>query len=113
MQLADAGWRAAEPGQSYRPEVWEQAVADVRRGTALGNEAAYSRYGTGEKAVLRLLAGGHSLFGAAAEVLAVSPGVAQHARDTLLAAGDILHDGGGLRVVDPVTADWIRFRFPL
>jgi hypothetical protein len=112
MQLADAAWRAAEPGRPYGPVVWELAVADVRRGTALGNEAAYSRYGAGEKAVLRLLAGGHSLFGAAAEVLAVSPGVAQHARDTLLGAGDIVDDGG-LRVVDPVMGDWIRSRFPL
>jgi hypothetical protein len=113
MQLADAGWRVAEPGRAYRPDVWEQAVADVRRATSLSNEAAYSRYGTGEKAVLRLLAAGDSLFGAGAEVLAVSPGVAQHARDTLLAAGDIAGDGGRLVVVDPVLADWIRSRFPL
>ncbi|MDQ1491868.1 MAG: hypothetical protein QOJ23_4382 [Actinomycetota bacterium] len=113
MQLADAGWRVAEPGARYRKAVWEEAVADVRRSTALANEAAYSRYGTGEKVVLRLLAGGHSLFGAAAEVLAVSPGAAQHARDTLLAAGEIVDDAGRLVVVDPVIADWIRHRFGL
>lgn len=113
MQLADAGWRVAERGKRYRPVVWEQAVADVRQTTALANEASYSRYGAGEKAVLRLLAGGHSLFGAAAEVLAVSPGAAQHARGALLDSGDIVDDGGRLRVVDPVVADWIRRRFPL
>jgi uncharacterized protein len=113
MQLADAAWRVAEPGERYRPSVWEQAVADVRQSTALANEAAYSRYGTGEKVVLRLLAGGHSLFGAAAEVLAVSPGAAQHARDALLAAGEIIDDAGRLVVVDPVVADWIRHRFGL
>ena len=112
MQLADAAWRVAATGERYRPEVWEQALADVRQSTALANEAAYSRYNPGEKAVLRLLAGGHGLFGAAAEVLAVAPGMAQHARDTLLAAGDIIDDGR-LRIVDPVIADWIRGRFPL
>ena len=112
MQLADAAWRVAPQGEPYRAAVWEQALADVRQSTALANEAAYSRYNTGEKAVLRLLAGGQSLFGAAAEVFAVAPGVAQHARDTLLAAGDIVDDGR-LRIVDPVVADWIRRRFPL
>ena len=112
MQLADAAWRAAAAGERYRPEVWEQAFADVRQSTALANEAAYSRYNSGEKAVLRLLAAGHGLFGAAAEVLAVAPGTAQHARDTLLAAGDVIEDGR-LRIVDPVVADWIRGRFPL
>src|SRR2546423_12052600 len=101
MQLAGAGWGTAAPGERYRRIVWEQAVADVGQSTALGSEAAYSRYGSGEKAVLRLLAGGHSLFGAAAEVLAVSPGMAQHARDTLLASGDIIADDGRLTVVDP------------
>jgi hypothetical protein len=113
MQLADAAWRAAAPDDPYRPDVWEQAVADVRRSTALANEATYSRYGTGEKAVLRLLAGGHGLFGAGAEILAVSPGAAQHARETLLAGGDIVDQDGRNHIVDPVLADWIRRRFPL
>jgi hypothetical protein len=113
MQLADAAWRVAVPEEPYRPVVWEEAVADVRRSTALANEATYSRYDTGEKAVLRLLAGGHGLFGAAAEVLAVSAGAAQHARDTLLAAGDIIDRDGRNEIVDPVLADWIRGRFPL
>lgn len=113
MQLADAAWRLAGPGAEYRPEVWEQAVAGVRNATAQANEAVYSRYGTGEKAVLRLLAAGHGLFGAAAEVLAVTPGSAQHARETLLAEGDIVATGDGLRIVDPVVADWVHRRFPL
>lgn len=59
------------------------------------------------------MAGGHSLFGAAADVLAVTPGAAQHARGTLLAAGDIADVLGELVVVDPILADWIRRRFPL
>jgi uncharacterized protein len=113
MQLADAGWRAAEGGKPYRPEIWEQAVDSVRQTTALANEASYSRYDGGEKAVLRLLAGGHGLFGAAAEVLAVSTGTAQHARDTLLDAGEIIDQDGRLVIADPIVADWIRRRFPL
>lgn len=113
MQLADATWRRAQPGVPYRHEVWEEAIADVRTSTAQANEAVYSRYGSSEKTVLRLLAGGHALFGAAAEVLAVTGGSAQHARDTLLASGDIVETGGGLTVTDPVLADWIRRRFPL
>jgi len=113
MQLADAAWRLAVPGEPYRPVTWEQAVADVRLRSALANEAAFSRYGSGEKAVMRLLAGGHSLFGATAEVFAVSPGMAQHARDSLVDVGDVIEQAGRLMVVDPVFADWIRTRFPL
>lgn len=113
MQLADAAWRAAGPSDRYRPEVWEHAVAEVRAGAVHANEAIYARYEGGEKSVLRLLAAGQRLFGAAAEVLAVTPGAAQHARDTLLAAGDVIDAKGRLTVVDPVLADWIRHRFPL
>jgi hypothetical protein len=43
----------------------------------------------------------------------VSAGAAQHARDTLLAAGDIIDRDGRNEIVDPVLADWIRGRFPL
>jgi uncharacterized protein len=112
MQLADAAWRTAEPDAPYRPEVWEQGIADVRTAAGQANEAVYARYNSGEKAVLRLLAAGHGLFGAGAEVLAVTPGAAQHARETLIAAGDVTDADGRLALVDPILADWIRRRFP-
>jgi uncharacterized protein len=113
MQLADAAWRAAEPGKPYGDHVWEAALAAVRANTDLANETVYSGFGTSEKTVLRLLASGESLFGAASDLLGLSAGSAQNAREKLLASGDITESGSNLVVVDPLFADWVRRRLPV
>lgn len=112
MQLADAAWRASAPGATYTPQVWETALAAVRANTDLANESVYSGFGSSEKTVLRLLASNESLFGASAELLGLSAGSAQNAREKLLASGDITEDKGQLVLVDPLFADWMRRRLP-
>lgn len=112
MQLADAAWRAATPGERYDTRVWEQAVTAVRAGTDLACETVFSGFANSEKTVLRLLASGEGLFGSAAGLLTLSRSSAQNARDNLLAAGDIIGTPEGLTVTDPVLADWVRRRLP-
>ncbi|MBK5222664.1 MAG: ATP-binding protein [Acidimicrobiia bacterium] len=113
MQLADAAWRAATPGDRFDMSVWDAAVADIRRATASGNERIYSSFENREKDVLRVLASGGSIFGRAAELLDVSNGAAQTARASLLASGDIIEVDRTYELVDPVLADWIRQRLPI
>lgn len=113
MQTADAAWRSAEPGARYTSKVWEDALTAVRTSTDLANETVYSSFVAGEKMVLRLVASQHSLFGAGAELIGLASGTAQHARDSLLAAGDIVKNTNALSLVDPVLADWIRRRLPV
>lgn len=113
MQAADAAWRTAEPGSPYRSEVWETALAAVRASTDLANETVYSSFVSGEKMVLRLIASQHSLYGASAELIGLASGTAQHARDSLVGAGDVVRSDNRYSLVDPVLADWIRRRLPV
>lgn len=113
MQLADAGWRRTPPRGAADAGVWADALAEVRRNTASGFERLYSSFEVSEKLVLRIIAGGGSIFGAAAEFHELSVGGAQHARSTLVGRGHLHDRGNGLRIVDPIFADWIRTRFTL
>ena len=113
MQMADAAWRLVEPGGSATDAMWADALDNVRGSTSDGNERLYSSLQPGEKAVLRALAGGGSIFGAAAAVLDLATGTAQHARKTLTDRGHLIQDDGAFTIVDPVFADWIRNRFPI
>ncbi len=79
MQMADAAWRLVPPGGAATEETWADALDTVRRSSADGNERLYSSLQPGEKAVLRALASGGSIFGAAAAVLDLATGTAQHA----------------------------------
>ncbi len=63
--------------------------------------------------MLRALASGGSIFGAAAAVLDLATGTAQHARKTLIDRGHLIQTNGSYTVVDPVFADWIRTRLPI
>lgn len=111
VQLADSAWRLVEPGQTATPSTWADALAAVRVATELGNEALFSGFAPTAKAVLRLVANRVGLFSTRAELLGVATGQTQHARDALIAAGEI-EDRDGLRIVDPVFADWVKRRFP-
>ena len=113
MQLADAVWRRAVPGERFREEWWGAALDDVRRQAELSNEALFSRSISNDQKVLRLVANGAPLFGSAAAVVGLSPGSGQSSRDRLVDNGEIMRVGSRWRVVDPVYADWVRRRFPV
>lgn len=113
MQLADTCWRRTPPGGVADVETWEAALVGVRRATADGMERLYSGFDQGERSVLRAVARGGSIYGAEADLLDLSKGTATHARRALLDSGDLVDTPGGLAVVDPVFADWLRHRFPI
>ena len=113
MQLADACWRHTPAGAAAARGTWAAALDDVRRATGEGMERLYSGFERGERSVLRAVARGGSIFGAAADLLDLSNGAATHARRTLLDSGDLTDTPQGLAVVDPVLADWLRRRFPI
>lgn len=113
MQLADAAWRHAVPGAPHRADLWGIALDDVRAQTDLANETLFSRSQSNDQKLLRLVANGQPIFGAAAQVIGLTPGSGQSSRDRLVDGGEIMRAGTPWRVVDPVYADWIRRRFPL
>ncbi len=113
MQLADACWRHTPPGRPANIEIWASALAEVRRASAGGMERLFSGFEGGERSVLRAVARGGSIYGAAAGLLDLSAGAATHARHTLLNSGDLSDVDGRLAIVDPILADWLRRRFPI
>ncbi len=113
MQLADAAWRLTERGADATADVWETARDNVRSASANGLERLYSVMTKGEKGVLRVAASNGFIFGQDGRLLDLSPGSAQHARDTLVDNGQLLRNGRKLQIVDPIFADWVRNRFPL
>lgn len=113
MELADAAWMLTEPAVPARHDLWPEALAAVRRATGNGMERLFARFEGGEKAVLRILAAGESIYGRAADVLALPAGTATSARARLLDIGDLVDRDGTYQVTDPVMADWIRNRFPI
>jgi len=113
MQLADAAWRQAVPGESYRADLWGLALDEVRAQTDLANETLFSHSQSNDQKLLRLVSNGHPIFGAASAVIGLTPGSGQSSRDRLVDSGEITRAGSAWRVVDPIYADWIRRRFPL
>lgn len=76
-------------------------------------ERLLSHFARGERDVLRIVASGGAIFGNAAALLDLSRGAAQHARDRLVADGDLIRDDHGLAITDPLLADLIRATLPL
>jgi hypothetical protein len=113
MQLADAAWRHTPEGSGVDDAIWAAALAQVRAGAAEPMERLFSHFQRAERDVLRVLANGGSLFGAAASLLELTAGAAQHARDRLLAEGDLIPRDGGAAITDPLLADWLRRTLPL
>lgn len=101
------------PGEPHRADLWGIALDDVRAQTDLANETLFSRSQSNDQKLLRLVANGEPIFGAAAHVIGLTPGSGQSSRDRLVDVGEIMRAGTPWRVVDPVYADWIRRRFPL
>lgn len=113
MQLADAAWRHTPPGGTADGATWSAALAEVRRASADPMERLFSHFERGERDVLRIVASGGAIYGNAAALLELSRGAAQHARDRLVADGDLLSRPGGLVITDPLLADWLRTALPL
>lgn len=113
MHLADAAWRRTAPGEEADDDVWAAALEAVRRDTDAGLERLYSALNEGQRASLRILAAGGSLFGADARLLDLSPGAAQHARKVLVDRGHVHDVDGRFEIVDPLFADWINRRFAI
>lgn len=113
MQMADAVWRATGPGGTADDDAWSAALADVREGVDAGLERLYALLPPGRQRALRIVAGGGSLFGTAADVVELGPGSAQNAVEVLMDNGDVVRTDGRYRIVDPFFADWLRRRFPV
>lgn len=111
MQVADASWRLVGPGEAATDLTWGEALTNVRHATADANERLYSSLQSGEQGVLRVLAGGGSVFGAAAKVLDLPTGTAQHARRKLADRGHLVAHDDKFAIADPIFADWIKYRF--
>lgn len=112
MQLADACWRRT-PAGGAGDEHWADGLDDVRRAAAEWIDWLFARFTGGEQDVLRSVARSGSVYGRAAALLDLSKGSATHARQRLLDEGDLWTTPSGLRLVDPLIADWLRYRFPI
>lgn len=111
MQLADALWRRTPEAGTATDATWEEALAEVRASVDGGSERLFALLPAGHQKVLRVAAGGGSVYGTAAEVVALSPGTARAAVDALTGTGYLDRTDGRLTVVDPLLADWVRRRF--
>lgn len=113
MQLADAAWEVTQRGDGPTGDVWADALARCRSITDDGHELRFSGLSAADQAVMRLAATEGVLFGRDAQLLSLSRSSAQTARRRLIDRGQIRERDGGVEVVDPLYADWIRRRFPL
>lgn len=113
MQLADAAWRQVEEGGEFVDGAWPAVVEDVRAAVDGGSERLFELLPPGHQKVLRVVAGGGSVYGTAGGSLSLSPGTGQAAVRALLGSGYLVRRDDRLTVVDPLFADWIARRFAL
>jgi uncharacterized protein len=111
MRVADELWRRTPAGEDAEPR-WPEALAGVRRAEAPALAAMYAELTADEKKVVRVIASGGALFGAAAQRVELSAGGARHARTRLLADGKLRTEGDRVVVTDPLLADWVREHLP-
>lgn len=87
------------PGVAVRPsgeradQAWGQGADDVARGRDCRPGGHLRRPDRHREEVARTYANGGSIYGSAAERLDLSPGAADHARDSLLADAKLRHGG--------------------
>ena len=113
MRAADEVWRHTDPGQRA-DEHWGQSLISLRHAEASVLAATYEDLSSTEKKVVRICANHQAIFGAAAERLALSPGSATYARDSLLADGKLRKNSDAeLVVTDPLLSDWVAQQLPL
>jgi hypothetical protein len=112
MQLADAVWRATPTDTTVQPEHYRMGLDQVRREVIDGLQRFFISLPLGHQRVLRLVANGHPPHGAKGEVIDLTPGSATHARDALLANGDLINPDGRVALTDPLLADFLRTTLP-
>ena len=113
MQLADAAWRDTPAGTAADLHTWEVTLEQVRAQVAGGLERLHAALPSGQQKVLRALAQTGSIYGSAARTHDLAKGTATSARAALLDHGHVREAGGHTVIVDPLLADWLRYRFPL
>jgi hypothetical protein len=113
MQLADAAWLMTPPSEEVTPAVWSEALEYVRAKENEPLERLFTRMADSDKSVLRAVANSGSVYGREARLLGVAGGAAAAARQRLIDSGDLIDDQHGIRLTDPMMADWIRRRLPL
>ena len=117
MQMADAAWRLTPEGGTADDNTWADALDAVRTSVDNGSERLYELIPGGQQKTLRAVVTSGHVYGAAADVLDLSPGTARAAVEALLGNGYLAHRAAPgtakptLVVVDPMFADWIRRRF--
>jgi hypothetical protein len=112
MQLADAVWQRTDEQGTATTQTWELSLADVRSNVDNGFERLFALLPAGHQKTLRVVAGRGSIYGTAADAVDLAPGTASAAVEALVGNGFLARGDEGLRVVDPLLADWIRRRFP-
>lgn len=110
MQLADAIWQIVREEGSDGP-VFAMALQRCRAGSAAGFETRFADFSSSEQAVLRLLAGGHGIYGRPAELLDLSSSSASAAMARLIRSGAVDAPPPPARIIDPLLADWVVQRF--
>ena len=80
MQLADAAWRQSVAGEPYRADLWGIALDHVRRQTDMANETLFAHSQSNDQKLLRLVANGEPIFGAASSVIGRTSAIEQAAR---------------------------------
>jgi hypothetical protein len=111
MQLADAVWQLVPHGGRADADLWAEALERVRESVNSAEEAVFGLMPAGHQKVIRIVASGGSVYGAAADVLSLSNGTARGAVAALLGSADLVRVDDRLEVVDPLLADWVRRRF--
>jgi hypothetical protein len=109
--LADSLWHATEEGAVADLATWAEALdRAIRRGNAelLALEGGLPMT---QRKVALLLALGESPTGAAATRMGLSKGSASGALEALVDKGHAHEQDGGIRLVDPLYAAWLRNRF--
>jgi len=114
MLLADAAWQRTPEGNEATDEVWEVALAAVRKAAASSLSALYAELPGAQRPVLRAVARTGSPFAAAeARFHDLSNSSITAARDALLRDGHLARrDDAKVGIVDPLFADWLRRTFP-
>lgn len=112
MQLAHHAWQLAEPGPDLSADLWARALDLVMGHAEVSSRMLFSSLDRSEQSVLRILSGGESIYGRAAELLALNPSPARAAVARLRDAGHLTVSDPP-RTVDPVLAEWLRRTLPV
>jgi len=109
--LADALWHATDEGTVADTTTWSAALERALRGANAELLALEGGLPMTQRKVALLLALDESPLGAAAGRMGLSKGAARGALEALVDKGHAHEREGGIRLVDPLYAAWLRHRF--